>query len=65
MRLTMIESLTCLVVTGITCSVNESTETITLKKKIQIIILTVLRLNLQRVCLVRRRDNALGQHSSF
>ena len=28
----MIESLTCVVVTGITCSVNESTETITLKK---------------------------------
>ena len=42
----MIESLTCLVVTGTTCSVNDSTETISLKKKkIQIIILTVLRLN--------------------
>ena len=45
MRQTVIESLTCLVVTGITCSVNEPTETITLKK-IQIIILTVLRRNL-------------------
>ena len=28
----MIESLTCLVVIGIACSVNESTKTITLKK---------------------------------